>query len=299
MGRLDKMVIASAFTGDLPAGFIGAPAALGATLDPTERAAHRRASITDRGVDFVAAGGGDALDHAGLARRRLEPRPFILRLFLARVGDGWTVMPGGFVRIADDVDARAVSLQQGGRTADAWVLSEKPVAETTLLPAPDRIAIQRATGALPSRAADNLFWLGRYVERAEATLRLVRALINRITEADEAAAPIIARISTLLGAWEAVPTDHAERQAGAGRIRRAPAARLDGSLPQLPSRRGAVGRLGDPRPLLARCLAGAHRSGRGDRCAAARPGRRKARCSSGSTRRCASSRRSPGSRRRT
>ena len=91
-------------------------------------------------------------------------------------------MPGGFVRIADDLDARAINLQQGGRTADAWILSDKPVAQTTLLPTPDRITINRTTGALPSRAAANLFWLGRYVERTEATLRLVRALINRATE---------------------------------------------------------------------------------------------------------------------
>jgi len=115
--------------------------------------------------------------------RRLEPRPFSLRLFLAKVGQGWQVMPGGFVRIADGDDARAVSLQRGARTADAWVLSDRPVAETTLLPSPERIVIKRASGVLPSRAADNLFWVGRYVERAEATLRLVRALINRTTEA--------------------------------------------------------------------------------------------------------------------
>ena len=57
--------------------------------------------------------------------------------------------------------------------------------QTTLLPTPDRITIKRATGVLPSRAAANLFWLGRYVERAEATLRLVRALINRATESDQ------------------------------------------------------------------------------------------------------------------
>ena len=57
------------------------------------------------------------------------------------------------------------------------------------------MTIQRATGALPSRAADNLFWVGRYVERAEATLRLVRALINRVADADETAAPMIAAIS--------------------------------------------------------------------------------------------------------
>ncbi len=65
-------------------------------------------------------------------------------------------------------------------------MSDKPVAEVTLLPQPDRIAITRTTGALPSRAAANLFWLGRYLERTEATLRLVRALINRATESDEA-----------------------------------------------------------------------------------------------------------------
>src|SRR5262245_66387656 len=97
---------------------------------------------------------------------RLEPRPFTLRLFLARTSDGWRVMPGGFVRVADDIDARAVSLQRGGSTGDAWVLSDEPVAETTLLPAPDRISITRGTGPLPSRAAANLFWVARYVERA-------------------------------------------------------------------------------------------------------------------------------------
>jgi uncharacterized alpha-E superfamily protein len=138
---------------------------------------------------------------------RLAPRPFILRLFLAKVGHGWQVMPGGFVRIAEGDDARAVSLQHGGRSADAWVLSDRPVAETTLLPRPERIVIKRASGVLPSRAADNLFWVGRYVERVEATLRLIRVLVNRTTEADETAAPLVARISELLGAWSAGPID--------------------------------------------------------------------------------------------
>jgi uncharacterized alpha-E superfamily protein len=162
-----------------------------------------------------------------------EPRPFILRLYLARVGDGWAVMPGGFVRIADDIDAHAVSLQKGGRTADACVLSERPVAETTLLPAPERIAIQRASGVLPSRAAYNLFWVGRYVERAEATLRLVRALINRITEAGEAGAPIAARVSAILEAWSAGPNDIPKAKSAL--IAEAALTRHDceGSLPRL------------------------------------------------------------------
>src|ERR1700740_1977644 len=115
---------------------------------------------------------------------KLEPRPFTLRVFLARHGDSFAVMPGGFVRIGDPGDAFAISLQHGALTADALVPSKTPLAETTLLPSPDRIQIKRASGTLPSRAADNLFWLGRYIERTEATLRLVRALLARISETD-------------------------------------------------------------------------------------------------------------------
>jgi len=156
-----------------------------------------------------------------------------LRLFLARVSDGWRVMPGGFVRVADAADARAVTLQRGGSTGDAWVLSDKPVVETTLLPAPDRITITRATGPLPSRAAANLFWVARYVERAEATLRLVRALVNRVTDSDEATTMVVERICALLGAWEAVPTDLPNVKpvlvAAAALQRRD----LDGALPRL------------------------------------------------------------------
>ena len=166
---------------------------------------------------------------------RLEPRPFTLRLFLARVGDGWRVMPGGFVRVADDADARAVSLQRGGAPADAWVLSDKPVAETTLLPAPDRIAITRATGALPSRAAANLFWVARYVERAEATLRLVRALVNRVSRQRRGHHAVVEPTSARCSAsGSAVPTELPECQAGARRPRRRCSARdLAGALPYL------------------------------------------------------------------
>jgi uncharacterized circularly permuted ATP-grasp superfamily protein/uncharacterized alpha-E superfamily protein len=231
VGKLDKMVIASAFTDNLPGRSIGA-AALGATLEKDHRRQIEQA-ITDRGIDFVLQEAVTLSTMPVWHEGGFEPRPFILRLYLARVGDGWAVMPGGFVRIADGIDAHAVSLQKGGRTADACVLSEGPVAETTLLPAPERIVIQRASGVLPSRAAYNLFWVGRYVERAEATLRLVRALINRITEADEAAVPITAQVSAVLEAWSAGPNDIPKAKSGL--IAEAALTRRDceGSLPRL------------------------------------------------------------------
>ena len=229
IGKLDRMVIASAFESQTDG---SRNEVLGAKLDDAQRQALIR-SIRDRGVDYVAQEAVTLSSMPVWRDGRLQPRPFTLRLFLAKIGERWQVMPAGFVRIAESADARAVSLQRGAATADAWVLAHGPVAETTLLPAPERIQVQRATGLLPSRAADNLFWVGRYVERAEATLRLVRAMINRAAEADKSAAPVITGIVSLLDAWDAASKD--ALAASAGVISRAVLTRADlsGSLPSL------------------------------------------------------------------
>jgi len=177
---------------------------LGAKLDDAERAALMDA-IRNRGIDYVAQEAVTLSSMPVWRDGRLQPRPFTLRIFLNKVAGRWQAMPGGFVRIADTADARAVSLERGAATADAWLLARGPVGETTLLPVADRIEVQRASGILPSRAADNLFWVGRYVERAEATLRLVRAMTNRAAEADETTAPMLSALGSLLQAWSAVP----------------------------------------------------------------------------------------------
>jgi uncharacterized circularly permuted ATP-grasp superfamily protein/uncharacterized alpha-E superfamily protein len=200
--KLDALVIAPAFQSHVDERKEGGT--LGAKLDEAKRAALVH-SIRNRGVDYVAQ---EAVTLSSMPVWRdgcLQPRPFTLRIFLNKVSGRWQVMPGGFVRIADTADARAVSLERGAATADAWLLARGPVAETTLLPVAERIEVQRASGILPSRAADNLFWVGRYVERAEATLRLVRAMTNRAAEADETAAPMLSALGFLLQAWNAVP----------------------------------------------------------------------------------------------
>src|SRR5579863_8950696 len=208
IGKLDSMVVASAFTESFADGGLGSEI-LGAKLDGAQRQ-KLIASIHDRGVDYVVQ---EAVTLSSMPVWRdghLQPRPFTLRLFLAKVGDRWEVMPGGFVRIAESADPRAVTLQRGAATADAWVLTHGPVGETTLLPTPERMQVQRASGLLPSRAADNLFWVGRYVERAEAMLRQVRAMINRSADADDASALLIASIRGLLVAWNAIASDAPE-----------------------------------------------------------------------------------------
>lgn len=133
-----------------------------------------------------------------LVAGRLQPRPLSLRVFLARTEEGWQVMPGGFARIGASPDPKALAMQNGGSAADVWIVSPRPVAVDSMVPA-NAGPYRRATpGALPSRAADNLFWLGRYVERTEGSMRLLRARHIRLAETGEAAAPLIAVLDPLL-----------------------------------------------------------------------------------------------------
>jgi len=122
---------------------------------------------------------------------RLLPRPLSLRVYLARTADGWIAMPGGFARIGHSNDPKAVAMQQGGAVADVWVVSDRKVSTETMLAPPTGPYVRPRQGALPSRAADNLFWLGRYVERAESTMRLMRAYFARLAEAGELESPLL------------------------------------------------------------------------------------------------------------
>ena len=174
LSRLDEFAIEGAYGRGVP-GFPGNGPVLAGELSASERE-RLKTAISDRGIDYV----GQELVRLSTTpvwdKGRITPRPFVLRVFAAATPDGWTIMPGGFCRIADQLDARAVSMGDGARAADVWVVSDKAVSTATLLPAGDTVRIRRIAGWVPSRAADNLFWLGRYLERAEATLRLVRAL---------------------------------------------------------------------------------------------------------------------------
>ena len=265
LDKLDSVVIGSAFAGDISDHSYGeyAPAS---ELVPGSRDRLVEA-IGRRGADFVAQEAVTLSTMPAWHDGRLVPRPFILRLLLARVGDGWRVMPGGFVRVADDVDARAVNLQQGGRTADAWVLSDKPVPELTLLPTPDRIEINRATGALPSRAAANLFWLGRYVERTEATLAGGTSAAQPCDRERRRSAR--APCAHLLAACrlERSSGRYLERDAGTGCVRgtAAPRSHRCGALPW---QRRTASRVSHPRAIFARRLACVDRPGRADQFAA-------------------------------
>ena len=121
-----------------------------------------------------------------------------LRVFLARTHNGWEVMSGGFARIGKEPSASAIAMQSGGSAADVWIVGTRKLAMDTLLHQSESPFFKSQSGALPSRAADNLFWLGRYVERAEGAVRLLRAYHARLLETADPDAQLVARTAEYL-----------------------------------------------------------------------------------------------------
>ncbi|MCR8725406.1 circularly permuted type 2 ATP-grasp protein [Frigidibacter sp. ROC022] len=122
---------------------------------------------------------------------RLVPRPMTVRVFAARTPQGWTVMPGGYARIGRTEDATALAMRNGGSVADVWIVSDHAVATDSLAhPAPGAY-VRRSQGTLPSRAADNLFWLGRYMERGEGLMRQMRCYHLRMAETGLESTPLL------------------------------------------------------------------------------------------------------------
>jgi uncharacterized circularly permuted ATP-grasp superfamily protein/uncharacterized alpha-E superfamily protein len=111
----------------------------------------------------------------------LEPRQGILRTFMTASQDSFTVMPGGLTRVGEQPESLIISNQAGAISKDTWVLASEPEQIDTLLPQ-TQIAYHQMQETLPGVAAENLFWLARYAERAENMIRLIRKIHNRRNE---------------------------------------------------------------------------------------------------------------------
>jgi uncharacterized circularly permuted ATP-grasp superfamily protein/uncharacterized alpha-E superfamily protein len=117
---------------------------------------------------------------------RMVSRGLVLRTYVLNTGSGWIALPGGLTRVAEQ-EGSVVSMQRGGHSKDAWALWDSPVDTFSMLrPRNEPLELHRVAMPVPSSVADNVFWLGRYVERAENIARIVRTILSRVRRADEA-----------------------------------------------------------------------------------------------------------------
>jgi len=196
VANLDRMLVGPAMSTRL-AFEDGADTLAGAMLDKTQRA-----DLIDRiernGRAFVGQEAVSLSTTPVHIDGRLEPRPFILRVFAARTGDGWTVFPGGFGRVGTTLDTAAIAMQKGGKAADVWIVSSGRVQQDTLFPSEQDSVVRLQPGSLPSRAAENLLWLGRYIERTEGILRTLRAYHTRLAETLDVELPLLKEMRAYL-----------------------------------------------------------------------------------------------------
>lgn len=138
------------------------------------------------------------------------PKPWYvgLRSYAVATEDGFEAMPGGLARVSPNSNSLNFTMTAGERSQDVWVVSDHPVEQTSLLePIAAQIEPRRSGSELPSRVADNLFWLGRYSERAEQTARLLRTLFINL-ESEDTNGPEIPPLLRVLVDQGHVEPDH-------------------------------------------------------------------------------------------
>jgi len=133
-------------------------------------------------------------------------RPTLLRLFVCATEEGFAVLPGGLAMTAHDVDTLLAAVPERLLSKDIWVLSDEPVEPFSMLGTLHSVGEFRRSSDLPSRVADHLLWLGRYLERAEGQVRLLRSVFRRLSgEARPEDIPELAFLLDLVRAIGMIP----------------------------------------------------------------------------------------------
>ena len=221
LARLDELVIKDAFfKGRRPTRFLRG--------ESKEERGSLAAEIESLPMQFVAQ------EHFQFSKAPVwgdsvfEPRAISLRVHLVATEDGYTVMPGGLARFlgSGQEGAPVFSMQRGSGSKDTWVVSENEVTlHRSLYETRYPIEMRRGATDVPSRVADNLFWLGRNAERSEFMARMMRRVLAQISSyGGFGAMPDVAPLwSTLaeLGHLEAPPADEQPAALGPKKLERA------------------------------------------------------------------------------
>ncbi len=133
----------------------------------------------------------------------IKPHRLELRTFAVSAKSGYQILPGGLARVFAGSRTIGESMAAGETSKDVWVLGDETAEHVTLLNQPEKpVDLRRGGSELPSRIADNLFWLGRHAERAEAIVRHLRSCMVRLASDFD---PSVSDVSYLVEALSDVP----------------------------------------------------------------------------------------------
>lgn len=174
LSRLERYVLLPAFHGDplLPL--------RAAHLSPTARR-HWIAEIEARPHDFVAQRDVPPSRVPSLQGRTLQPKPLVWRAFTLRNDEGPVALPCGLARVGKTGEPAQLWPAHAGYAKDVWVPdSVARIQEEAILKRLPHVAGEIPAADVPSRIAEQLFWVGRYAERVEWVTRLSRVTLRSL-----------------------------------------------------------------------------------------------------------------------
>ncbi len=211
--NFENLVISSAFRQPVT-GLADGHSRPGSSFSNEERAELER-GMSMRPMDYTAQEVVSLSTTPALADGRFEPRGFTLRAFLARNENGeWVLLQGGFARVSETGDLRTSLMGYGDISSDLCIIDPEVSGPQPAQPRLEPPQVRREQGLLPSQAADNLYWLGRYGERAHQTVRIIRTLVEQVAVAGEGTGGITAvtRLANLLRSLGAAPKESTKWQ---------------------------------------------------------------------------------------
>ena len=116
---------------------------------------------------------------------QVKQRKALFRSFLVRNNDGYVAMAGGLCRTSSDSGKFIISSQSGGFSKDAWIISPEPGRTINVLKEVHDKVLPSYSDMLPSHAAENLFWVGRYTERVLGNARFLRTVMQFLAEGNK------------------------------------------------------------------------------------------------------------------
>ena len=175
LDNLDKLIVKNAFTTDKRRTYSGPEL----SNSDREQLAHR---IQQHPHDYIGQSTIHLSNAPGWNGTGLEARPIVLRVFVASRGDSYAVLPGGLTKASSDVASPVKGLQLAGGSKDTWVLSNSYKNETSPAIILEGRPAERLQTGVPSRTADNFFWIGRYSERLERLLQMLACMATRLID---------------------------------------------------------------------------------------------------------------------
>lgn len=171
LANISELIIKPAYRGS------GLSSVWGGDLNK-QQTAELIAQIKQRRHQYVAQERVQKSHIPTFAQGQLVPRPAILRSFAVASESSYTVMPGGLTRIGLEAGGQIISMQSGCPSKDTWVTASEPerIVDSATSSEATAVAANSPLISLPSRVVENLYWMGRYAERAEGCLRILRTV---------------------------------------------------------------------------------------------------------------------------